>query len=451
MNLRAVSLFSNCGAGDVGYREAGFSFEVMAELDERRLEVCLLNHPQAEGVPGDLRHTWPNVAAKYRERAGDEPPALLCACPPCQGVSSARGKRGNGENPDDGVKDYRNLLVEVIANVAKALNPLLIVVENVPAFLTRKIRHPDTNEAISAAELLVSRLTDAYETFSILTNLADYGVPQTRKRAFLTFVRRDLSGLAQLESGNRAPFPRPTHASDYRGSNPVTLREALREFKLASLDASSEEKAKDPNEDPLHSVPVWQDRRYQMVASIPPNSGKTAWETKRCGECGTVDVGDGDATCPRCGQPLLRPVVRQSNGTYRLVKGFRGSSYRRMRPDEPAATITTGTGHLGSHFTIHPYENRLFSPLECAYLQTFPDDFEWGDALKKWGHTNIRKMIGEAVPPLYTELHGHVLVGLLTGVWTSAPITRSDNRCEVASRKLGLPRPAQTQLPFTDS
>ncbi len=117
----------------------------------------------------------------------------------------------------------------------------------------------------------------------------------------------------------------------------------------------------------------------------------------------------------------------------------------------PAATITTGTGHLGSHFTIHPYENRLFSPLECAYLQTFPDDFEWGDALKKWGHTNVRDMIGEAVPPLYTELHGHVLVGLLTGVWTSAPITRSDSRCEVASRKLGLPRPAHTQLPLTDS
>lgn len=31
--LRAVSLFSNCGAGDVGYRDAGFRFDVMAELD----------------------------------------------------------------------------------------------------------------------------------------------------------------------------------------------------------------------------------------------------------------------------------------------------------------------------------------------------------------------------------------------------------------------------------
>ncbi len=49
--LRAVSLFSNCGAGGVGYRNAGFRFDVMAELDPKRLDVCLLNHPGAEGVP----------------------------------------------------------------------------------------------------------------------------------------------------------------------------------------------------------------------------------------------------------------------------------------------------------------------------------------------------------------------------------------------------------------
>ncbi len=42
---RAVSLFSNCGAGDLGYREAGFKFDVMAELDPRRLEVSLLKSP----------------------------------------------------------------------------------------------------------------------------------------------------------------------------------------------------------------------------------------------------------------------------------------------------------------------------------------------------------------------------------------------------------------------
>src|SRR5947209_5610592 len=110
----AISLFSNCGAGDLGYAKAGFNFEVMAELDPRRLEVCLLNHRSAVGVPGDLRRTWQDVVATYRLRVGNRVPTLMAACPPCQGLSSARGNRGRADDPDSGCKDERNLLVTVI-------------------------------------------------------------------------------------------------------------------------------------------------------------------------------------------------------------------------------------------------------------------------------------------------------------------------------------------------
>ena len=60
-----------------------------------------------------------------------------------------------------------------------------------------------------------------------------------------------------------------------------------------------------------------------------------------------------------------------------------------MSPDTPAATITTASGHVGSDLTIHPFENRLLSPFECAYLQTIPDDFDWGEALETMGN-NLR-------------------------------------------------------------
>src|ERR1041384_1555018 len=102
---RAISLFSNCGAGDVGYRKAGFCFDVMAELDPRRLEVCLLNHPAAADVPGDLRRSWRTVISKYRAIANDEPPDLLSACPPCQRYSSARGKRGREADGTAGLEE----------------------------------------------------------------------------------------------------------------------------------------------------------------------------------------------------------------------------------------------------------------------------------------------------------------------------------------------------------
>jgi DNA (cytosine-5)-methyltransferase 1 len=434
--LRAVSLFSNCGAGDVGYRKAGFQFGVMAELDPRRLAVALRNHPGARGVPGDLRETWPHVVSAYREWAGSARPALLAACPPCQGMSSARGKRGSREDPDVGSRDPRNLLVLPIAHVASWLRPRAIVVENVPEFLTRKVRHPATAEPISAAKLLISLLEGSYQVFPILADLADWGVPQTRKRSFLTFVHLDEEQRGPLLRSGRTPYPVPVRARDHQGPGPFTLRQALLGLGLPSLDAGSADRAADSDR-PLHSVPVWEDRRHAMVAAIPPETGRTAWQNDTCEACGErVDVGADDATCPLCGGPLLRPVVREADGTYRLVKGFKTSSYKRMRPDGPAPTITTATGHLGSHTTIHPWEPRLLSPLECAGLQTLPIDFDWGDALERWGSTNLREMIGEAVPPRFTHQHGLAVRGVLTGEWPVQALPQGDPRCMKAFRAL---------------
>ena len=140
--MKAVSLFSNCGAGDVGFAAAGFQFRVVSELVEKRLEVARLNHPDAVAVSGDLRETWPLVVDSYREAHGSETPVLLSGCPPCQGMSSARGDRGKEDDPDAGSRDGRNLLVLPIAEVARELQPTFVVVENVPAFLRRKVWDP---------------------------------------------------------------------------------------------------------------------------------------------------------------------------------------------------------------------------------------------------------------------------------------------------------------------
>ena len=98
-------------------------------------------------------------------------------------------------------------LVVVIAEVAKALRPRVIVVENVPAFLTRHVRHPETEEGVSAAVLLMESLADDYVAFPLLTDLADDGVPQTRKRAFLTLIRHSEPGLKWLQTQGRGSLP----------------------------------------------------------------------------------------------------------------------------------------------------------------------------------------------------------------------------------------------------
>lgn len=436
----AVSLFSNCGAGDVGFAKAGFEFQVMAELDRRRLRVAGLNHGEAAAVWGDLRETWNEVVAQFRA-VSDDRPDLLAACPPCQGMSTARRNRGPDHDAEAGARDGRNLLVVPIARVAEALRPRVVVVENVPAFLTRQVPHPETGNGVSAARLLVSLLKDDYEVFPFLTDLADYGVPQHRKRAFLTFIHRDESCVKRFSEERLAPFPPPSHAHDH-GDQPVSLREALDQLEVDPLDARSTEAA--TSDDELHSVPVWPKRLYQMVAAIPEDSGRSAWENEDCVHCGDVDVETDDAVCPECGAPLPRPVVQEED-TWRLVKGYRSSSYQRMDPAQPATTVTTANGRIGSSSTIHPSENRVLSPRECAHLQTLPADFDWGESpLDAIGVNSLRAMIGEAVPPRFTEKHGSVLDACLDDGGTVRLVDASDHRCVQARDKLKLETTAAT-------
>jgi DNA (cytosine-5)-methyltransferase 1 len=427
-DLRAISLFSNCGAGDLGYAKAGFAFEVMAEIEQRRLDVALLNHPGAVGVKGDLRETLGDVVKEYRRRARTARPALLAACPPCQGMSSARSGRGREADAEAGSRDPRNLLVSVIAEAVDQLRPRVVVVENVPAFLRRHVRHPTTGEAVSAATLLVDALVDRYETYAMVTDLADFGVPQHRTRAFLTFVDRRERAVEDLAEAGEVPFPAATHVGRL-----VALRKALDSFNLPPLDAVSGRTAR--SDVYLHMVPVLDELRYRLVAATPHDGG-SAWENDHCSQCGKVDVGTEDTLCPRCGQRLPRPVVLDANGAYRLVNGFRTSSYTRMRCDEPAATVTTASGSVGSDRTLHPWENRVLSPLECALLQTIPRDFAWGETLERYGHTPLRAMIGEAVPPRFTRLHGRLLARLLTGDPPTAAMSVDDVRVEKARRAL---------------
>ena len=432
--MNAVSMFSNCGAGDVGYAAAGFRFRVMSELVEKRLAVAVLNHPGAVPVAGDLRRTWPNVVDSFREACDLSSPVLLSGCPPCQGMSSARGGRGKEDDPDASARDDRNLLALPIAHATNELRPTFVVVENVPAFLRRKVWDPAGGDPVSAARILCNRLERDYRAYAALLDLCEFGVPQTRKRAFLVFVRRGSAALDRLEETGATPFPAPTHGTtDLPGV--VALGDALEASGLPSLDSASPEAARSEG-NPMHRVPVWDDRRYDMVAAIEPGSGRSAWETDHCDRCGRSGIESHEPTCPDCEALLLRPVTKGRSGSWRLVKGFRNSSYRRMAPDLPAATVTTASGHIGSDRTIHPWENRVLSPAECAFLQTLPSDFDWGDSIDSWGHTPVREMIGEAVPPRFTELHGRVLAALADGRDCPATLMQDDVRCRSGLSKL---------------
>ena len=108
-----------------------------------------------------------------------------------------------------------------------------------------------------------------------------------------------------------------------------------------------------------------------------------------------------------------RTYVQDKKGP-RLIRGF-DSSYRRMAPDRPAATVTTNSSHVGSDFKVHPWENRVLSILEVADLQTVPRSYNWSYALDEGRAYLIRNVVGEAFPPYFTHLHGKLLARLFAG------------------------------------
>jgi DNA (cytosine-5)-methyltransferase 1 len=115
-----------------------------------------------------------------------------------------------------------------------------------------------------------------------------------------------------------------------------------------------------------------------------------------------------------------------------------------MSPDEPAATITTASGRISSDNTLHPSEHRVLTVLECQHLQTFPIDFDWGAQFERRGHSSLRAMIGEAVPPRFTELHGRILTSLLSGHAPRAAMSAKDPRIRSAERQLEAAKPDES-------
>jgi DNA (cytosine-5)-methyltransferase 1 len=83
----------------------------------------------------------------------------------------------------------------------------------------------------------------------------------------------------------------------------------------------------------------------------------------------------------------------------------RTTYYGRLRPEQPAYTISTYYNRPGNGTNIHPWEDRTLTAREAARLQSFPD---WYFFLGNEG--NVRKQIGNAVPPLLAFAIGKTLM-----------------------------------------
>ena len=410
----AVSLFSGGGLSDLGYEMAGFRFIVQVEIDLRRAAIGADNFPISQWLTCDVRKSGSEIAATFRRSATGRLD-LLVATPPCQGMSSSNPSRGKRQTPQAKALEEKNRLLLEVIPIASLLKPRIIVIENVRQVLTLEVEHD--GEQGTAVDLLCDCLSE-YEVFPSVVNVADYGVPQVRKRALVVAIHKDEPCLEAILSQEGFPIPSPTHAErSTNGVRPwVNIREWLEGMNYESLDAGTNYAARGTH--PLHFVPAYGSDRYMQVSEIPAYSGRSAYENDTCPSCGLQEVGVDLVVCPDCGGVMRNRPYVERDGRPSLIKGFK-SSYRRMSPVRPAYTITTNSSHIGSDFKIHPWENRVLSILECADLQTVPRFYDWTRAREDRTLYLIRNLIGEAFPPYFTYLHGQVLAGLLSSSQSS--------------------------------
>ena len=411
--LSAVCLFSSAGIGELGLQAAGIEVLLANELLPARATLYRENFAH-EMIEGDILDRKAEFIEKARLKLAGNELFLLYATPPCQGMSSnGMGKlKAEVESGRRSHEDQRNRLVIPAMDVAVALRPRWVMLENVPGMEKTDIRTTGTRSE-NIISYIRKRLGADYVGCSEVVACEDYGVPQRRKR-LITIFTRDPGGKALFALNGGTFFSASMREPQ------VTLRQAI--GSAPPLDARVG-KSEARWYHPYHYVPVMAQLKHLWVKHT--KEGATAFNNQcinpKCrsqANPGHKDVKIGGKWvssreipiyCQECGELLPRPHVLE-NGRARLLRGFH-SAYRRMKWDETARTLTQNFIYEASDNKIHPSQNRVLSIYEAMVLQTITRyEYTFRVGGKDISTAQIAEVIGESVPPYLIEKIGRMML-----------------------------------------
>lgn len=327
----AIDLFSGCGGLTLGLKLADFRVIGAVEIDPLAVETYKVNHPEVKVWPKDIRklpvsHVMSDLGLQPGELD------LLAGCPPCEGFSSMRTLNGSRA-----ITDERNDLVFDFLRYVRVLRPKAIMMENVP-----ELAADDRMQRVLSQLQRFGYLIDD-EVVRVL-NVADYGVPQRRRRMILLTGR-----FGQV---NFAP----------QATERKTVRTTIETLPTAGQSG-----------DPLHDFPEKRsDRILKLIHRIPQDGGSR------------MDLGEEDQL-----------------DCHKNCDGFK-DVYGRMAWDDVSPTITGGCFNPSKGRFLHPTYDRAITLREAALLQSFPQDYHF--SLKR-GKLLAAELIGNALPPEFIRQH----------------------------------------------
>lgn len=426
-----AELFSGCGGFTYGFVKSGRFSPVLAnDIKGAALATYKLNNVGPLGKPEivqeDLRTVRiERIVTLLKKRGIDHGELdILIGGPPCQGFSQLRrGEKREGGNIvkfkgyDRLAHDPRNDLVLRFLEVAEALRPRFIVIENVPQILSHSY-NGNPGGLLEAIEALLQQDLE-YSVSTKVINAADFGVPQTRQRAFIIASRDGKASFpdethfdpdeSSLLNGNRQPWvtvgdaikdlPAPPLNDDKLGGGPVSL------YPDVQLSTYAEQLRSKKHFPYNHVTRQYSRGIMRIIKEMRP--GET-WDyasermRQRYEEVITRQQKSAESR-----EEVMERLVEEGMINPRFYKRYYWSAYTRLTFEKPALTITANANFLGSGRFTHPDENRGISMREAARLQSFDDDFRFITSTEDFEDTTTYgvgfDMIGEAVPPLLSR------------------------------------------------
>jgi DNA (cytosine-5)-methyltransferase 1 len=338
--LIAIDVFSGAGGLTLGLKRAGFRVKAAVEIEDHAFATYKTNHPEVRAIKQDIR----TVKGRDLRRIADAPVDLLAGCPPCQGFSTMTNTSTK--------RDRRNNLVIEMARLVEEIRPRAVMMENVPGLATRGKRL--FNRFLKTLDRLKYRYS-----WEIL-QVADYGVPQSRRRLVL-FASKE----------RELTLPEPTHHRTGEGKLPVwkTLKEAIGDMKSPVVLEESQASG-GPQRFNWHIIRRLSAVNIERLRHTLPGVSRAELPVK------------------------LRPACHKS-----INEGYT-NVYGRMSWDQVPVTITGGCTTLSKGRFGHPSELRTISVREAARIQTFPDDYVFDTPYMEYACG----MIGNALPCHFAEL-----------------------------------------------
>jgi DNA (cytosine-5)-methyltransferase 1 len=359
--VTGASFFTGVGGLMLGFLNAGV--KVLGSYDlkksvERNLAV---NFPSVPHCRADVSKLTLN---EVRKHIGAESVDVVFGGPPCQGFSIFGRRRFVNTKNHRPEEDERNELSVHYIDLAIALSPKVIFLENVKGFLSTR------RGESSYLAVIERRLKRAgYQFEHRIVNCATHGVPQLRERFILVAWRDDLV----------FQWPVPKHVADPRPwQRPfVTVGDVISDL----MDPATYGAA-------FSHVPMNHKEMVVERYKLIPEGGRLP-----------------EGNLPE----HLRGGYRSEN-----VKNF-SHVYKRLSMNAPATTMVPGH----NAFPIHPILHRTLTVREAARIQTFPD-WMCFEGTRQQQCT----LVGNAVPPLLAEIFATSIVKCVNGNYASAGYKR---------------------------